>query len=161
MAAASDTTLVAKSSNCRFTPETAKPPPASESSITFWPPGPTSSMSMSAGTVWVRLLRVTCTRTTWPLTPETNRVEGYGVALVLSRMVIGAGLTKRVCAANGSLSVIVNTALGNVSTTPGVGLVNWRNTVLFGVKKRLSTSVMVKVLFDSPSRKSSVPLVPR
>ncbi len=61
----------AASANVRSTPVTGFWPPTSDMSITFWPPGPTSSMSMSMGAVWPRPSSVTSTPPMgdgWPVT---------------------------------------------------------------------------------------------
>ncbi len=63
-------------------------PPASEKKIAFWPPGDTSSMSMSSGYMWLRPLMNTFTSVIAPLRPETTHVDGYGVAGPLSLIVI-------------------------------------------------------------------------
>ena len=43
-------------------------------------PGPTSSMSISSGKVWLMFASPTTTCVTVPVTPDTLMVEGYGVA---------------------------------------------------------------------------------
>src|ERR1043166_8746169 len=48
--------------------------------ITFWPPGPTSSASMSEGKVWLTSTSVAVTLLITPLKPETWITEGYGDA---------------------------------------------------------------------------------
>src|ERR1043166_2442042 len=60
--------------------------------ITFWPPGPTSSASMSEGKVWLTSTSVAVTLLITPLKPETWITEGYGDAGTASAMVITAGL---------------------------------------------------------------------
>ncbi len=70
----------------------ALPPPASDMKIAFCPPGDTSSMSMSAGNVWLSPVMVTLTSVIAPVTPETTQVDGYGVAGPASLIVIAPPL---------------------------------------------------------------------
>src|SRR5262245_31287674 len=60
----------------RFTTGDAVWPPTSDMSTTFWPPGPTSSMSMSTGTWWDSPLMLTSTRPTLKFWPVTLIVAG-------------------------------------------------------------------------------------
>jgi hypothetical protein len=46
----------------------------------FWPPGETSSMSMSSGNVWVRPFRDRLTSVIVPWSPLTTLLDGYGAA---------------------------------------------------------------------------------
>ena len=64
--------LAAASSSVNVTPLTAVEPPTSDMMIAFCPPGPTSNMSMSSGKVWLKLLSVTVTLVTAPVTPEID-----------------------------------------------------------------------------------------
>ena len=70
----------ALSSKRSVRPFASKPPPASDISITRWPPGPTSAMSRSPGNEWLNSTRVTVTRLTVPARPVTLMVAGYGNA---------------------------------------------------------------------------------
>ena len=51
-------------------------PPQSDIKIVFCPVGPTSSISMSSGNVWLIETRVTVTLATGLVTPETTMSEG-------------------------------------------------------------------------------------
>src|SRR6185295_5472735 len=62
------------------------------SMIAFWPPGPTSNMSMSSGEVWLRLFSVTVTLLTTPVNPEIASDVGYGVAGPEALIVTAVGL---------------------------------------------------------------------
>ena len=51
-------------------------PPASDQIFAFWPPGPTSNMSMSSGQVCEAPVNVTFRSLIVPLEPETTQVDG-------------------------------------------------------------------------------------
>ena len=61
----------AASSKVRFKLATLLPLPASDISTTFWPAGPTSNMSTSAGQVWLKPWSCTVTLFTKPETLAT------------------------------------------------------------------------------------------
>jgi hypothetical protein len=66
----------ASSSSVTFVETMSSDPPASDQIFAFWPPGPTSSMSMSSGHVCETPLNVTLTSVIVPLEPETTQVDG-------------------------------------------------------------------------------------
>ena len=66
----------ASSSITTLTPTMSSEPPASDQSFAFWPPGPTSSMSMSSGHVCETPLKVTLRSVIVPEEPETTQVDG-------------------------------------------------------------------------------------
>src|ERR1043165_10147474 len=84
--------LSAASSNVSVTFFMRLPPPASDISTVFAPVGPTSSMSMALGDPWLRLVTIIVTLLTEPTRPVTVIEDGYGVAGLLSTMVMGKGL---------------------------------------------------------------------
>ena len=84
--------LAAASSRVRVIPETSSPPPTSDMMMAFWPPGPTSRISISDGKVWVRFLSLTTTLVTVPLNPATVMFDGYGAPAPLSGIVIAVAL---------------------------------------------------------------------
>ena len=63
--------------------------PASEIVTRFWPPGPTSSASMSPSNAWLTFLRVRVTFTTAVGAPVMKMFDGYGVDGPLSEIAIG------------------------------------------------------------------------
>jgi hypothetical protein len=66
----------ASSSRTTLTAATSSEPPASDQTFAFWPPGPTSRMSMSSGHVWVAPLIVRLRSLIVPDEPETTQVDG-------------------------------------------------------------------------------------
>jgi hypothetical protein len=66
----------ASSSSTTLTPTMSSEPPASDQTFAFWPPGPTSRMSMSSGHVCEAPLIVMFTSVIVPLEPETTQVDG-------------------------------------------------------------------------------------
>jgi hypothetical protein len=70
----------ASSSSVRSTPLVTVEPPASDMTIAFWPPGPTSSMSMSSGNVCEIPLMLRFTSVIDAPRPESVQFDGYGVA---------------------------------------------------------------------------------
>src|SRR5262245_18433677 len=62
---------------------------------------------MSSGNVWVRLVSVTVTLVTVPMRPETEMVEGYGVAEPTLGMVIAPVLENKLVAGGAEPSVNV------------------------------------------------------
>ena len=68
--------LAAASSNVKVTPLAAEKPPTSDMMMAFWPPGPTSNMSMSSGEAWLKLLSVTVTFVINPGCPDTAMFDG-------------------------------------------------------------------------------------
>lgn len=67
-------------------------PPTSDIMIAFCPSGPTSRMSTSSGNTWLKLLSVTVTVLTVPVTPEIDMLDGYGEATPPAGIVIEVGL---------------------------------------------------------------------
>ena len=70
--------------------------PASDINVTFCPPGPTNSTSISSPQLWLNPLKVTVTLLVVPLIPVTLIVEGYGVALPTLGIVIAVVLVNEV-----------------------------------------------------------------
>jgi len=90
---ASGKLVAAASANVNETLVAVAVPPTSDIMIAFCPPGLTSRMSMSSGSVWLMLLSVTVTLlTTTPENPEIASVDGYGLAAPALLIVIEVGL---------------------------------------------------------------------
>jgi hypothetical protein len=89
---ASGRLVAAASSSVNVTLVAVGVPPTSLIMIAFWPPGLTSSMSMSSGSVWLRLFNVTVTLLTTPVNPDIANVAGYGLAAPTLLIVIEVGL---------------------------------------------------------------------
>jgi hypothetical protein len=68
--------LAASSSRTTLTAAMSSEPPASDHTFAFWPPGPTSRMSMSSGQVWLAPLIVMFRSVIVPEEPETTQVDG-------------------------------------------------------------------------------------
>ena len=62
----------------------ALPPPTCEKNTVSWPPGPTRSISKSCSAEWVRPFNVSVTRVRLPARPETEIVDGYTAATLVS-----------------------------------------------------------------------------
>ena len=80
----------APSSKVRLTAEMSPAPPASDMSITFCPPGPTSRMSRSAGKVWVTELSRALTRTAMVASRRRQRLTDTAWPAPESGIVIAA-----------------------------------------------------------------------
>src|SRR5262245_18739702 len=65
-------------------------PPASDQTFAFWPPGPTSSMSMSSGHVFEAPTMTRLTSVIDALEPLTMQGDGYGTPFPESGIVIAA-----------------------------------------------------------------------
>ena len=78
----------ASSSNVKTTLEISVPESASEIKITLCPVGPTIRTSISLGYVCEMPYNVALTFPTTPVMPDTLIVDGYGVAALLSLMVM-------------------------------------------------------------------------
>ncbi|PYJ08219.1 MAG: hypothetical protein DMF06_13325 [Verrucomicrobia bacterium] len=113
--------LAAASSRVRVIPETSSLPPTSDMMMAFWPPGPTSRISISDGKVWVRFLSLTITLVTVPVRPATVMLEGYGAPAPLSGMVIAAGLVNEFWPQGVGVGVTVGLGVG-VGVGIGVGV---------------------------------------
>jgi hypothetical protein len=68
--------LAASSSRTTLIAPRSSEPPASDQTFAFWPPGPTSRMSMSSGQVCETPFSVMLTSVIVPLEPETTQVDG-------------------------------------------------------------------------------------
>ena len=74
--AASGSWAAASSSRTTLTAAMSSEPPASDQTFAFWPPGPTSRMSMSSGQVCEAPLIVMFRSVIVPEEPETTQVDG-------------------------------------------------------------------------------------
>ena len=74
--AESGSCAAASSSRTTFTPAMSSEPPASDQTFAFWPPGPTSSMSMPSGQVCQAPLIARSTSVIVPEKPEAIQVDG-------------------------------------------------------------------------------------
>src|SRR5712671_3604047 len=90
---------LAESANVRLTPDIVLPAPASDISITFCPEGPTNRISMSAGVSCESPVKLAVTRLIEDPRPDTTMVDGYGAALVASRMFMVPALANELVAA--------------------------------------------------------------
>src|SRR5687768_10133779 len=93
-------------------------PPASDMMMAFWPPGPTSRMSISSGQVWSSEWSVTFTSVIDAGPPATTILAGYGVAVPELGICIIAGLAN-VCPPVGTQAVGVGVA---VAHSPPIGV---------------------------------------
>ena len=73
---ASGMLVAAASSSVNVIALISGPPPTSDIMIAFCPPGPTRSISISSGKVWVRPLSFTVTEVIVPVKPDTAMLEG-------------------------------------------------------------------------------------
>ena len=80
--------FAASSSRTTLTAAMSSEPPASDQTFAFWPPGPTSNMSMSSGHVCEAPVNVTFRSLIVPQEPETTQVDGYGTPFPESGIVI-------------------------------------------------------------------------
>src|SRR5262245_60127711 len=89
----SGTAVGARSSKVTFTFSSGGAP-AADIRIVFWPVGPETRESISCGKPWLMFANVTATFPTVPVTPEMLIVDGYGRAVLTSRMTIAPVLEK-------------------------------------------------------------------
>jgi hypothetical protein len=66
----------ASSSSVTLTPTMSSEPPASDQTFASWPPGPTSSMSMPSGHVWLAPSTTRSRSVIVPEKPEAVQVDG-------------------------------------------------------------------------------------
>ena len=115
--------------------------PASDSTMTFRPPGPSSRMSMSRPHWWLNERNVTVTLLTTPVRPVTLIEDGYGEPAVLSRIVIAVAFV------NACVCVwIANTVTTNASLV--VLVPSLTKTVMVAVPDWSVSGVTVTVRFD-------------
>lgn len=97
----------AVSSKVRVTFVMAFGPPVPAMSTELCPAGPVSNISTSFGNAWLKLLTVTVTSLTIPVTPKILIVDGYGVPGPLSGISMGVVFAKVVVAGKLKLNATV------------------------------------------------------